>query len=227
MALSNSYDFTVTRNDLIRDALLEIGAIDAGEDPPSTIILDVSRQLNMMVKSWNTKYNLWRFTDLTVTLDGSQSYTIGPAGDVVAQRPLKITHGRRVESAGYEVPITVFSLQEYKDQPMKSATGTVVAVAYDPQLTAGVLFVWPAATSGSLIVTALMPLMDLDTASDNPQFPGEWALCLATNLAVRIHPQFPGTVLQPETVQTALMTLEDLQNFDSESTSMFISPEFE
>lgn len=50
MATSNSYNFTVDRDDLITDALMYIGAIGEGEDPSSTQLTECSRALNMIVK---------------------------------------------------------------------------------------------------------------------------------------------------------------------------------
>lgn len=50
MASSNSYNFTVTRDQLITDALLHIGAIGEGETPSANAITEAARLLNMMVK---------------------------------------------------------------------------------------------------------------------------------------------------------------------------------
>lgn len=50
MASSNSYNFTVTRDQLITDALLHIGGIGEGETPSANAVTEAARLLNMIVK---------------------------------------------------------------------------------------------------------------------------------------------------------------------------------
>lgn len=50
MTTSNSYDFTVTRDQLITDALLHIGGVGEGEAPSAAAVTEAARLLNMTVK---------------------------------------------------------------------------------------------------------------------------------------------------------------------------------
>jgi hypothetical protein len=50
MTSSNSYNFSVTRDNLITDALLYIGAIAESETPTSAAVSEAARLLNMIVK---------------------------------------------------------------------------------------------------------------------------------------------------------------------------------
>tara|TARA_R110000772_G_scaffold16184_6_gene46231 strand:- start:3762 stop:4715 length:954 start_codon:yes stop_codon:yes gene_type:complete len=52
MALSDSIDFTVTRDDLIQEALEEIGVLDIGETPSALQLTSCARSLNLMLKQW-------------------------------------------------------------------------------------------------------------------------------------------------------------------------------
>lgn len=52
MALSTSWSFTVVRDDIIREAMLNIGAIGEAETPTAQEVTDCARKLNMLVKSW-------------------------------------------------------------------------------------------------------------------------------------------------------------------------------
>jgi len=52
MAVSGSIDFTVTRDDLIQEALEEIGVVDIGETPSAAQLTSCSRSLNLMLKEW-------------------------------------------------------------------------------------------------------------------------------------------------------------------------------
>lgn len=55
MALSGTYTFTVNRDEVIRNAMLSIGALYEGEVPSSSEISDMSNFLNMMVKQWQAR----------------------------------------------------------------------------------------------------------------------------------------------------------------------------
>lgn len=52
MAISNSIDFTVTRDEIITEALELIGVLGEGESPTSDQLTSTSRTLNMLVKTW-------------------------------------------------------------------------------------------------------------------------------------------------------------------------------
>lgn len=52
MALSGTFSFTVTRDDIIRESMLNCGAIGESEVPTAQEVTDCARKLNMMVKQW-------------------------------------------------------------------------------------------------------------------------------------------------------------------------------
>jgi hypothetical protein len=55
MATSGTYSFSVTRDDIIRQALLNIKRLDPDESPTPAETNDCARMLNMMVKQWMGK----------------------------------------------------------------------------------------------------------------------------------------------------------------------------
>lgn len=61
MATSGSVDFSQTRNEIIGDALVQIGAIAAGDAPSAEDSAFAARQLNRMVKAWQADgVHLWK-----------------------------------------------------------------------------------------------------------------------------------------------------------------------
>ena len=52
MATSSSYNFSTTRDTIINDALLYIGAVGEGETPAAAAVTEAARMLNMLMKSW-------------------------------------------------------------------------------------------------------------------------------------------------------------------------------
>ena len=60
MALSNSVDFSMTRDDLIQTALQDIGALAEGEVPTPTQLTESALRLNMLIKFWQADgMQLW------------------------------------------------------------------------------------------------------------------------------------------------------------------------
>lgn len=81
MTTSNSYDFSISRDDIIRDAYQEIGVLEEGETPNAQQTTDAARKLNMFVKTIMQKGNhLWCVQDAVLFLVlGQQSYSLGSA----------------------------------------------------------------------------------------------------------------------------------------------------
>ncbi len=52
MALSGTWAFTIVRDEIIREALLNIGAIGEAEIPTAQEVTDCARKLNTLVKQW-------------------------------------------------------------------------------------------------------------------------------------------------------------------------------
>lgn len=60
MASTNSYDYTITRDLIITDALLYAGVISEGETPAANAVTEAARQLNNMLKVWAADgFPLW------------------------------------------------------------------------------------------------------------------------------------------------------------------------
>jgi hypothetical protein len=85
MATSGTYSFGVTKYDIIRQAMLNIGKLDPVEAPTAEEMDDCSRLLNMMCKQWMGKTDfapglkVWTRKRGHLLLSNSTgTYTIGP-----------------------------------------------------------------------------------------------------------------------------------------------------
>jgi len=114
------------------------------------------------------------------------------------QRPLRINEARiRIESSDdndncTEVPLDIKLRNQYMAIADKEATGTADLIYYDPKLTNGKLHVYPACDDVQHFIklTGKIPIEDFDKAANDPDFPQEWLLALAWNLAVLVAPKF-------------------------------------
>jgi hypothetical protein len=88
MSTSGTYTFTVTRDDIIREAMLNIGKLGSTDTIQPQETLDCARKLNMMVKQWMGRNDfapgLKMWTRYRGDLFLSQTrgvYTLSPTGD--------------------------------------------------------------------------------------------------------------------------------------------------
>lgn len=226
MSRSNTYTFSVTRDELIADALIQIGALDpeAGT-PTATQITKAALVLNMMVKSWHSPANhLWTRRMVPVTLTGASSYNLGAANSTV--RPLRIISGYIRNTSNTDTPITVISREEYNLFGNKASTGTTVNVYYDPLLDTGIIYTYPISSTGTLFLNCEYPLMDFTVSGDSPDFPQEWYNALRWNLAKELALGYGVSSVRFGTIKNeAKEALDSVLGFDTESpASFYFSP---
>ena len=214
MATSGSYDFSLDRDGLISKAYTMVGAVAIGEDPTTDELTEGGRTLNLMLKGWQTEgIGLWLNQEITVSLTtGTKAYDLG----VGIPRPLKIIEAKRVAS-GVHYPILQIRRSEYMSIADKATSGTVSQFYYDPQLTTGVLYVWPPSdnTDDTLELTVKKPISDFDVSTDDGEFPAEWLDAVVLNLALRIGIE-NGIEINPELKELAAVSKGLAKEFDTE-----------
>jgi hypothetical protein len=82
MATSGSVDFNITRDNIIKYALLNIGAIAQGDTPTSTQVTDAAVYLNLIVKAWHAAgMPLWALKEgYILPVSDTNTITLGPSG---------------------------------------------------------------------------------------------------------------------------------------------------
>lgn len=143
-----------------------------------------------------------------------------------AERPMKILNQVVRDSSGRDIPITQLARSDYINLPNKTSDGSTINIYYDPQITTGKLYVWPETddTSDYLVLWVQRTLEDFDASSDNPDFPQEWYLPLAWNLAHYSKVKFGVPVqLASQISKAAKELLEEAGSYDTEDY-MLIRP---
>ncbi len=144
-------------------------------------------------------------------------------------RPLKVIDARRRDDADQDVPVIMFSREEYFQTPNKTTQSKVVQVYYDPQLGTGTLYTWPAPESADdrIIFTCFLPIEDFDAGSDTPDFPQEWFQALCYNLAVDVGFEEGVTPqIQNRIMLRAEKLLREVQAWDDEEASVLFQPDY-
>lgn len=148
------------------------------------------------------------------------------------QRPLRVINGRRFQfSSLLETPLgSMLSRIDYRELPNKENQGIVNQAFYDPQLSTGYMWVWPAPPDSTYAMkfTWLRQIQDFDTAANTPDFPQEWNNCLTWNLAEQLLPEYDVPEKRAIMISTmAARSLDRVSGWDKEPESVFMGVNFD
>ena len=235
MTTSNSTDFSVTRDDLIKGALRLCGALGVGETPSPDQVSEAAVALNMLVKSWEADgMPLWARTDyyLPLTL-GTLGYTFGLGQTIPIPKPLKVLQAVLHDtSSNVDIPMRIITKDEYLRLGNKTIKGQPIQIYYDPQRDSGTLYVFPPADQTSVTykqirLTYQKPFEDFDIATDTPDFPQEWYEALKYGLATRLAGEY-GIIIEDrnQLLKEAAAIKEGALGFGGEEGSFFITADY-
>lgn len=238
MAVSGDASFSIDRDTLIKSSLRLVGVGSIDEDPTANEIITAAEALNIMVKAWQADgLQLWQVRSYSLTpIESDYIYTLGTGGqitDISGKRPLRIIEAYYREiSTVIDVPMIRLSREEYYALSDKDTEGTPVQYYFDPQLNQSVLNIWPApdsnfATNYTIELLYQKPLDDLDTSTDDFEFPSEWYEAIKYGLAVRLAPEyFLPITLRRQLKKEADEIKELVMDWDTEDTSIFLQPDY-
>ena len=315
MATSNSQNFSQTRNEVIKDALMLLGVVNAEEQPNGATIAFASRTLNSLIKAWNARgFKLWTYGEGVIVFNAeTASYTLGlisgtetafkssglitttfGADEALGQTSITVVdstgmaasdvclmvlddstlHTTTISSITNATTIVIanalpsaasednaiftytpstdvlpkikdigdvyvrkfadstdiklkrINRSEYKGIHEKDATGMPTMYYIDNQLADPIIYFWPVLSdlSYSVRFTYKKSLDDMDSSSDDFDFPQEWLHCLKYNLAVHIAPYVNKEVKLKVIAPIAAEALRDARGFDSPGTSFYFRP---
>ncbi|MGH7782238.1 MAG: hypothetical protein ACREO5_00110 [Candidatus Binatia bacterium] len=240
---------TVTRLNIITDALQDLRQLSDGGVPTAGDLTDCARKLNMLLKKWAIKGRLlWCLDTIVVPCQANKTvYAIGPTGDVVTYRPLRAFNSSfvRLVTGGQNIdtPLIVFSKLEYDQMSNKGVTGVPNSVYYDPQMTltpnAGYdpsqsngqlyVFVTPLDATRTIYLKVQRPIQDINNDGDTFDMPLEWYETLTKNLAAAVADKYEIPENRIMRIKNeAKESLDELSDWGAtEQASMFFQPLYE
>lgn len=101
-----------------------------------------------------------------------------------ANRPMKLLDCY-VRAGNIDTPVQILARKDYNDLSLKGTDGRVNQIYFDPQRTQAFVSVWPETNDETdfLVLTVQRTLDDMDSSTDEPDYPQEWFLPLTYNLA--------------------------------------------
>ena len=191
-----------TYADLIKDALQDLNAYQAGETPSSEdLALGLNRLNGLLDQFAGERLLIYTITRSTFTIvSGTAAYTVGTGATVSIPRPLFIEHVNFQDTSfdpDLEMPLMSLTDDAYAAIPQKALTNTYPTCwYYNPTFTTvspyGTLTFWPVPTSSTIegVIYAATQLSEASSTSDTFLMPPGYKRMLRTNLALELAAPF-------------------------------------
>lgn len=169
---------------------------------------------------------------LTITLTDALTGDVAVDNIVVTYttkiyRPEEITQIVRRSHAGIDTPLICTSKSQYQALSSKTSSGVPTQYYYDPQLTNGVLYVWPVPedVQDRLIITVRRPIEYVNELTEDLELPHAWYHALKWNIAAEIAPDYEVDLQYLSYLeQKAAATKDKIMNADRDQGSFFFAP---
>ena len=220
----------VTTQRVIRMAYKDAGLVQDGDEPNGEQYADGLLRLYDLINYMQTQgLKLWLQTDQAVTLvAGTATYTLGPSGDVVMTKPMRVLQAYWLDSSSNRTPLIPLSRDEYTRLSQTTSQGAVNSYFVDKQQTQLSVSVWnvpdTTAAAGTLHLILQVQATTPVALTDTTGFPQEWALALRWGLADDLATGQPQAILQRCAIkaETYRRALED---WDVEDASTMFAPD--
>ena len=179
--------------DLIEGSMRLLGAIATGETMTADEANDGLNSLNDVLETWSLEnLTVWGVDNQTfVSVAGQSLYTIGPTGDFVTTRPVRISR-MFCTLNGVDFPVELIGEDEYDAISLKTQGQDYPEKAvYINSSPLGILKVWPVFTQSLPVTLAIdQVLTQIPTLSTAIGFPPGYYIALKHALAIMLSPDY-------------------------------------
>ena len=220
MATSGVYNWPLTAGEIVQQAMIELGVLNAGEDPDSHEMIDCMVRFNAMLKGWSRKANLWRDEVGTLLVPGG-------TGAVTLQQAVRdINSVRQIVSPTNQRILAQWNRDEYYSMPNRSAIGNPTCFYVKRDTDSVQIYVWPVPAVDILLHA------DFQRAAQTITEPGEtidisqeFAETVILGLASRIAGMFGASRIDQATVadvkQRAAILEQEMLDSDRPDSIVF------
>lgn len=190
---------TTTAAVIIEDALKENLIISEGETPSAAMYADGLRMLNRLCDTLSNNDDFAYYaSQYSMAMTGQTSFTIGPTGDLVQARPIKIDTAV-VTRLGITYPVKVIDNQRYDDLTLKTLSGAnTAAIYYEGTYPNGTVYCYPLSTGCTLQMRVLNQVKNFAATTTQIDMPEGYEDFLMLGLAIRMAPSY-GRPVNPDT----------------------------
>lgn len=198
---------------LIKASLRKAGVLATGETPTHSEEQDAFDDLKRMLEVWSTKqiYVYASAEDNFALVSGTASYTMGTAGTASSTRAKKVLHAFVRDSSNYDHPVEIISEGQYNGIATKTNQARPNKLFYDPKYSLGYINLHPTPdTVETMYIESLQLLISLSALTDTVSLPGEYEEAIVSNLALRLHTEYPDVPVSPALLALANSSLADI-----------------
>ena len=192
-----------TARNLISRAFRTLGLIKPGDAMPEADYAEALAEMNSIMESLSNSADFaFCSSQAHLILSGQQTVTIGPTGDIVTTRPIKVETAV-VDRNGITYPVKVIDNEKYDDLTYKALAGAnTQAVYYEATYPNGTLYLYPIASGCTLKIRVLNSVKQFASTSVNIDMPEGYEDAIMLALAIRMAPGY-GKQVNPDTKQAA------------------------
>jgi hypothetical protein len=210
-----------TANDMISRALRLIGVLGQGRrtltDNEKTDGLDA---LNTMLDSWSIdRSKIYQLLTETHTLSaGTADYSIGSGGTIDTTRPVRIEQAFIRDSSNYDYPVTIINKKAYDMVTLKTTQSRPKYLYYDEIFPlAFIRLIYTPSDADTLHFTSWKQLQQFSTATTALSMPPGYQRAIEYNLALELHPEYPGSQLNPRVDAIAKDSLSKITSINQDT----------
>lgn len=177
---------------IVTFAMRDAGLLSKGQEPLSEDYVDGFQRLLDIINFEQTQgIKLWLQEDMGFALiAGQQTYSLGPTGNVVMTKPLRVLQGYSLNTSGTARPLTQISRDEWTRLSQKNETGAINSFFVDKQYNQLNVNLWlipdNIAAQESLQLVLQQQAYNVATITELLQFPLEWFMFLRWALCADI-----------------------------------------
>jgi hypothetical protein len=215
----------LTAQDIITDAMKEIGVLASGETPTATELNDTLRALNMMLDSWSARklLSLAGIQEPFPLTHNKYIYFIGLTAflpNFTTSKPISISDAFIRDGNGVDSHLEIVGMDLYDSYGDKSFSITrPTTIAYDPGLTQqatqlGTIYVYPIpdnSTPYTLYITQQKYLTEFSALSTSVTFPASYMRALKFSLALEIYGNYFNESKTPIPARTVRLAQESMR----------------
>ena len=183
-----------TALDSIKRAMRLIGVLPVGETPSAEEAADALVALNSMLESFaNDKQVIYAPTlDSINWAPNTSSYTVGPSGTVIADRPISLLTSCYFVWGDVSYALTPITVDEYNTIPLKVLNNTIPQFIWcNPTFPNSTITLYPTPSAAiTLKLWSTKVLQSFPTLTTNVDLPPGYKDFIDYNLAERLAPEY-------------------------------------
>lgn len=183
--------------DLIKRAMKRAGILAEGETPTAGETQDALAVFNGIIEQWSIdSLSVYRRLEIVHAMNGSASYSIGPTGDIVAARPVRI-EGAFSRLDQLDRNIAVVGDDQFNSVGYKTIQGRPDFLRYDAAMPNGRIDLWPIPDSSyELHLVVAAQFLPVDHVADEIILPPGYDRALTLTLALDLCGEFQRPIPQ-------------------------------